>query len=55
MITFVYDVLFGYTGLFFFDGACTYLKQGSETVHPCIGFAWIRRLRLRYLEYWHPE
>lgn len=56
MISFVYSVIFGYIELFFFDEICTYLKQkGSDTVRPCIGFAWLRRMRVRHLEYWHPE
>lgn len=56
MIAFVYDVVLGYIRLFFFDEHCTYhqLKQGG-TVHPGIGFAWLRRMRVRHLEYWHPE
>jgi hypothetical protein len=56
MITLVYDVVLGYISLFFFDEICTYIKNlRGEPVHTCIGFAWLRRLRVRHLEYWHPE
>lgn len=56
MITLVYDVLFGYAGFSFFDGEVYYLikNRGGAAVQPCIGFAWLRRLRVRP-EYWHPE
>ena len=56
MITLVYDVLFGYKGLFFFDGeVCLFLKNRGEAIRPCIGFAWLRRLRVRHQKYLHPE
>ena len=56
MFTLVYDVVTGIITLSFFVGDCTYLKDsGGEPVHTCIGFAWLRRLRVRHLEYWHPE
>lgn len=55
MIAFVYDVLFGYIRLSIFDGVCTYIKESGETVRPRIGFAWLRRMRVRHLEYWHPN
>lgn len=55
MIAFVYDAIFGYIKLFFYDVACTFnFKKGGESVKVSIGFAWLRRLRVRHLEYWHP-
>lgn len=56
MIALMYNVILSYIGLSFFDGVCTYIKfSGGSPVHPCIGFAWLRRRRVRHLEYWHPE
>ena len=56
MIALVYDVILGFITLSFFDGDCTtYLKDsGGKPGRTCIGFAWLRRLRVRYAEYWHP-
>lgn len=56
MITLVYDVILGFITLSFFGGCCAYIKvSGGRPVHTSIGFAWLRRLRVRHLEYWHPE
>ena len=56
MITLVYDVILGFVGLSFLGRVCTYIRfSGGRPVHTCIGFAWLRRLRVRHLEYWHPE
>lgn len=54
MIIFVYDILIGYIMFSIIDFIDTKVKESGEPVHTCIGFAWIRRLRVRYLEYWHP-
>jgi hypothetical protein len=53
MLTFVYDVLFGYTMLSIIDGVCTKIKD-DEPVHSTYTGC-LRRLRVRHLEYWHPE
>lgn len=55
MIAFVYDALFGYIKSFFFDVICSYLKGRGEPVRAYNGFVVLRRLRVRHLEYWHPN
>ena len=54
MITFVYDVLFGYIGLSIINGICTKVKESGEPVNSGFGYACLRCLRVHHLEYWHP-
>jgi hypothetical protein len=57
MVAFYYDFLFGYVRLFFLDESFTLIKKvfTKEPVSNSIGFGWLRRLRVRHAEYWHPE
>ena len=55
MIILLYDCLFGFQGLYLYNGDCIHLFKGNNMpVHTSIGFAWLRRLRVRHFEYWHP-
>lgn len=55
IITFVYDVLFGYIGLSMINGICTKAKESGEPVNSVFGFDRLRCLRVHHLEYWHPN
>lgn len=55
MITLVYDVLFGYTTLSFIDDESTKItERGAIPIYSAV-IGCLRRLRVRHLEYWHPE
>ena len=56
MIILVYNVVLGFIMLSFFIGEhCTYIKEsGGKPVYTSDGFIWLKRLRVRYAEYWHP-
>lgn len=55
MITLVYDVLFGYTMLSFIDDESTKItERGAIPIYSAV-IGCLRRLRVRHLEYWHPE
>lgn len=55
MITFVYDVLFGYIMLSIIDGKSTKVTKGGEPVHSGFRYACLRCLRVHHLPYWHPN
>jgi hypothetical protein len=55
MITFVYDVLFGYIMLSIIDGKSAKVTKGGEPVHSGFRYACLRCLRVHHLPYWHPN
>ncbi len=56
MIALVYDVVFGYIVPFFLVESCAQIIESGGTPGKLSdGFAYLRRLRVRHLEYWHPN
>lgn len=55
MMIFVYDVILGYIMPFILCEYCINVLMGGAPGQISDGFAYLRRLRVRHLEYWHPE
>lgn len=55
-IALIFDVIFGYIGFSFLDNFCVIFQDsGGRPVKPSNnGVAWLVRLRVRPLKYWHP-